>query len=108
MDLISTRWCCARCGAAYIGTPPETGICNDCTVVSLREIFYGAARLTLTQDQADCLAGMLADATAYRNTQVAGCPACMATADCPEHEADRARIEAYCQLVTNLTRGRQT
>jgi NMD protein affecting ribosome stability and mRNA decay len=30
MNLISTSWSCARCGAAYISTPPEHGLCDQC------------------------------------------------------------------------------
>ena len=30
MNLISTSWSCVRCGAAYISTPPETGLCDQC------------------------------------------------------------------------------
>ena len=30
MNLISTSWSCARCGAAFIGTPPEHGLCDQC------------------------------------------------------------------------------
>jgi hypothetical protein len=30
MNLISTSWSCARCGAAFIGTPPEHGLCDEC------------------------------------------------------------------------------
>ena len=30
MNLISTSWSCARCGAAFISTPPENGLCDQC------------------------------------------------------------------------------
>jgi hypothetical protein len=30
MDLISSSWSCRRCGAAFIGTQPEHGLCDDC------------------------------------------------------------------------------
>ena len=30
MNLISTSWSCQRCGAAYISTPPEHGLCGPC------------------------------------------------------------------------------
>jgi hypothetical protein len=30
MKLISTSWSCARCGAAFISTPPEHGLCDQC------------------------------------------------------------------------------
>ncbi len=30
MNLISTSWSCARCGAAFICTPPEHGLCDQC------------------------------------------------------------------------------
>ena len=30
MNLISTSWSCARCGAAFISAPPETGLCDQC------------------------------------------------------------------------------
>ena len=33
MDLISTPWSCARCGAGFISTPPEHGLCADCVAV---------------------------------------------------------------------------
>ncbi len=26
----STSWACARCGAAFIGAPPEHGLCAQC------------------------------------------------------------------------------
>src|SRR5262249_16385364 len=31
VNLISTSWSCQRCGAAYISTPPEHGLCGQCT-----------------------------------------------------------------------------
>ena len=110
MDLISTRWSCGRCGAAYISTPPDTGICDDCIVVSLRQIFYGAATAALTTAQVGCLRGMLTDAIAYRTTKANGCAACSQAAEdrCLEHEADRDRVEAYRQLVSILTGGGPT
>jgi hypothetical protein len=33
MELISTPWSCARCGAAFISIPPEHGLCEDCLAV---------------------------------------------------------------------------
>ena len=30
MNLISTTWSCQRCGAAFISTPPDNGLCDDC------------------------------------------------------------------------------
>ena len=30
MNLISTSWSCQRCGAAFISTPPEHGLCDHC------------------------------------------------------------------------------
>jgi hypothetical protein len=30
MNLISTSWSCVRCGAAYISTPPDHGLCGQC------------------------------------------------------------------------------
>jgi hypothetical protein len=30
VNLISTSWSCQRCGAAYISTPPEHGLCGQC------------------------------------------------------------------------------
>ena len=30
MKLISTSWSCARCGGAFISTPPEHGLCDPC------------------------------------------------------------------------------
>jgi len=107
VDVISTRWSCARCGAAYIGTPPDTGLCDDCIVVSLRQIFYGAATTALTADQAGCLRGMLADATSYRIARAAGCAACHPDGHrCARHEHDRVLIEAYRQLVMVLNGSR--
>jgi hypothetical protein len=29
MDLISTSWSCARCGAGFDSTPPEHGLCDN-------------------------------------------------------------------------------
>lgn len=104
MDVISTSWSCARCGAAYISTPPDSGLCDDCTVVSLRQIFYGTAGLTLTTDQADCLAGMLADAIAHCNARAAGCRICQGIPHqlCQFHCGDWLRIQNYLQLARHL------
>jgi hypothetical protein len=33
MDLISTSWSCQRCGAAFISTPPDHGLCSDCLIL---------------------------------------------------------------------------
>jgi hypothetical protein len=30
MNLVSTSWSCVRCGAAFISTPPEHGLCDQC------------------------------------------------------------------------------
>ena len=30
MNLTSTSWSCVRCGAAFIGTPPEDRLCDQC------------------------------------------------------------------------------
>ncbi len=30
MNLISPSWSCQRCGAAFISTPPEHGLCDQC------------------------------------------------------------------------------
>jgi predicted amidophosphoribosyltransferase len=30
MKLISTSWSCQRCGGAFISTPPEHGLCDQC------------------------------------------------------------------------------
>jgi len=30
MNLVRISWSCARCGAAYISTPPEHGLCDQC------------------------------------------------------------------------------
>ncbi len=30
MNLISTSWSCTRCGDAFISTPPEHGLCDQC------------------------------------------------------------------------------
>ena len=30
MNLTSTSWSCARCGAAFFGAPPEHGLCDQC------------------------------------------------------------------------------
>jgi hypothetical protein len=32
MNLISTPWSCQRCGAAFISTPPEHGLCDLCLI----------------------------------------------------------------------------
>jgi len=104
MNLVSTSWSCARCGAAFISTPPDSGLCDDCTVVSLRDIFYGAGRAALTDSQSGCLRGMLADATAYRNAQTGPCPVCRGTAagSCSEHAPQWSRIQAYRQLARDI------
>jgi DNA-directed RNA polymerase subunit RPC12/RpoP len=30
MTTFSTSWSCTRCGAAFVGTPPEHGLCDQC------------------------------------------------------------------------------
>jgi hypothetical protein len=30
MKLLDISWSCVRCGAAFIGTPPEHGLCDQC------------------------------------------------------------------------------
>ena len=30
MNTFSTSWSCTRCGAAFISTPPEHGLCDQC------------------------------------------------------------------------------
>jgi hypothetical protein len=30
MELVSTSWSCNRCGAAFIGTPPQPALCDEC------------------------------------------------------------------------------
>jgi hypothetical protein len=30
MNIVSTSWSCARCDAAFISTPPEHGLCDQC------------------------------------------------------------------------------
>ena len=30
MTTFSTSWSCQRCGAAFISTPPEHGLCGQC------------------------------------------------------------------------------
>ena len=30
MTTFSTSWSCQRCGAAFISTPPEHGLCDQC------------------------------------------------------------------------------
>lgn len=104
MNLISTSWSCARCGAAFISTPSDSGLCRNCAVVTLREIFYGPAQIALTASQSDCLHNMLADATAHRSADTTGCPHCQGTPaeTCAEHAPEWTRIEAYRQLVTDL------
>ncbi len=104
MNMISTAWSCARCGAAFISTPPDSGMCDDCSVVALREIFYGAARMVLTATQSDCLRDMLADAIAYRTAQTAGCPCCHGSPAeaCGEHLPEWYRVQAYRQLARDL------
>jgi hypothetical protein len=102
--VISTSWSCARCGAAYIGSPPDSGICNDCTVIRLRDIFYGPSRVVLSAAQSGCLRDMLADAIAYRCSDASWCPRCQGSPreGCAEHSASRALIEAYRQLAREL------
>jgi hypothetical protein len=33
MNLTSTPWACARCGAGFDSTPPEHGLCDDCVTI---------------------------------------------------------------------------
>ena len=106
MAVISTSWSCARCGAAYISIPPENGLCDDCTVRTLREIFFGTRQIMLNAADTDCLHDMLTDAIAYRRGQSADCNACRATGqECPEHCGEQTRIEAYQQLAQILNGG---
>lgn len=30
MKLSSMPWSCSRCGAAFVGSPPEDGLCDQC------------------------------------------------------------------------------
>ncbi len=32
--LLGTGWTCKQCGAAYIGTPPDDGLCEACATAS--------------------------------------------------------------------------
>jgi hypothetical protein len=106
MAVISTSWSCARCGAAYISTPPEDGLCDDCTVRLLREIFFGTRQIALSAVQTDYLRDMLADAVAYRRARTGACSACRAASqECTEHDGEETRIEAYQQLATILNGG---
>lgn len=106
MDLISTSWSCERCGAAFISTPPDTGLCDDCIVASFREIF-GPGTVVLNTTLTGSVRSMLADAVAHRKARMAGCLACaQAVEGCPEHEADRACGESYRQLASILTGSR--
>jgi len=34
MTVVSTSWSCWRCGAAFISTPPEHGLCDDCLALA--------------------------------------------------------------------------
>jgi len=103
-DIISTRWTCQRCGAAYISTPPDTGICRDCNLTQLRDIFYGPPTPALTAEQRALLQRMLADAIAYRAADASWCPRCQGTPaeDCPEHARTRNLILEYRQLAADL------
>jgi hypothetical protein len=106
-NIISTPWTCQRCGAAYISAPPDTGICRDCTVTQLRDIFYGPptpAHLALTSEQAVLLQRMLGDATAYRAADASWCPRCQGTPaeDCHEHARTQTLILEYRQLAADL------
>jgi hypothetical protein len=103
-NLISTRWTCQNCGAAFISTPPDSGLCRDCTVTRLREIFHGPPRVVLSATQSDCLRDMLADAIAYRRADAAWCPRCQGSPleDCGEHSLALSLIEAYKQLAGDL------
>src|SRR5215469_12396331 len=106
MDLISTSWSCERCGAAFISSPPDTGLCDDCIVASFREIF-GPGTVVLNTTLTGSVRDMLADAIAYRDARMAGCLVCaQAVEGCSEHEADRARVESYRQLASMLTGSR--
>jgi len=105
MEVISTSWSCDRCGAAFISTPPDTGLCDDCIVASFREIF-GPGTVVLNTTLTGSVREMLADAIAYRSGQMAGCPACRQAAEnCPQHSADQTRVEAYRQLASILIGG---
>jgi len=103
-DLISTAWTCQQCGAAFISTPPDSGLCRDCTVIRLRDIFRGPPRVVLSAAQSACLRAMLADAIAYRCADAAWCPRCQGSPleDCPEHSAAWTLTEAYRQLARDL------
>ena len=104
MNMISTAWSCTCCGAAFISSPPDSGLCDDCAVVALREIIYGAARMVFTAAQSDRLCEMLADAMAFRSALTVGCPCCDGSPaeECGEHLPEWYRVQAYRQLARDL------
>jgi hypothetical protein len=100
---------CPRCGTCLIEI---SGRSSDRVIQQCRScawsVTWAAPQLVLTAPQSECLAAMAADAIAYRRAVATSCPHCrQATAeDRSEHSPDHAQIEAYGQLVVDLTSAR--
>src|SRR5215510_2967642 len=97
---------CPACGAHLIeiSSPASDRVIQQCRACAW-SVTWAAPQLVLTASQSGCLADMAAAAIAYRHTAATGCPHCRQTpaADCPEHSPGDALIEAYRQLVADLT-----
>ena len=67
MDLISTAWSCARCGAGFISTPPSHGLCGQCSIDPQTDTPTTAANATPC-DQPTRIAELVEEfLTSYRN-----------------------------------------
>jgi hypothetical protein len=97
---------CPRCGVLLIEISGRSSgrVIQQCRACAW-SVTWAAPQLVLNASQSDCLADMVADAIAYRCAAATGCPHCQRSpaADCPEHSPGHAQIEAYCQLVADLT-----
>ena len=100
---------CPACGAPLteISGPSSDRVIQQCRACAW-SVTWEAPRPVLDASQADCLAGMAADAIAYRRAAATGCPHCRQglAGDCPEHSPDHARIEAYRQFAADLISAR--
>jgi hypothetical protein len=97
---------CPACGAYLIeiSSAASARVIQQCRACAW-SVTWAAPQLVLTAAQSDCLADMAADAIAYRRAAATGCPHCRHSpaGGCPEHSPDQAQIEAYRQLVADLT-----
>jgi hypothetical protein len=93
---------CAACLIEICGRPAT--VVQQCRACAW-SVTWAAPQPVPTAAQSACLAGMTADAIAYRRAAATGCQHCRQApaADCPEHSPDHAQIESYRQLAADLT-----